>query len=224
MSPRSGNEGLELNDQVYIPVTALQSRLRRFLRNADGEIIINQIVLQTSPDADKAIVKQLISEVLIYKHQVTEPDFTIQSQDDLIGAATEVSNTLSLLLGSVAGISLLVGGIGVMNIMLVSVTERTREIGIRRAVGAQSKDIVRQFVTEALMLSVFGGLAGVAIGVGISILLDGREIAGQTMTTVIQEWSIFLAFAVSAGVGLISGIYPAYKATFVDPIDALRNE
>ena len=110
MSPRSGNEGLELNDQVYIPVTALQSRLRRFLRNADGEIIINQIVLQTSPDADKAIVKQLISEVLIYKHQVTEPDFTIQSQDDLISAATEVSNTLSLLLGSVAGISLLVGG------------------------------------------------------------------------------------------------------------------
>ena len=224
MSPRSGNEGLELNDQVYIPVTALQSRLRRFLRNADGEIIINQIVLQTSPDADKAIVKQLISEVLIYKHQVTEPDFTIQSQDDLISAATEVSNTLSLLLGSVAGISLLVGGIGVMNIMLVSVTERTREIGIRRAVGAQSKDIVKQFVTEALMLSVFGGLAGVAIGVGISILLDGREIAGQTMTTVIQEWSIFLAFAVSASVGLVSGIYPAYKATFVDPIAALRNE
>ena len=111
-----------------------------------------------------------------------------------------------------------------MNIILVSVTERTREIGIRRAVGAQSKDIVRQFVTEALMLSVFGGLAGVAIGVSISILLDGREIAGQTMTTVIQEWSIFLAFAVSAGVGLVSGIYPAYKATFVDPIDALRNE
>ena len=160
MSPRSGNEGLELNDQVYIPVTALQSRLRRFLRNADGEISINQIVIQTSPDADKAIVKHLISEVLIYKHQVAEPDFTIQSQDDLINAATEVSNTLSLLLGSVAGISLLVGGIGVMNIMLVSVTERTREIGIRRAVGAQSKDIVRQFVTEALMLSVFGGLAG----------------------------------------------------------------
>ena len=213
-----------MNDQVYIPVTALQSRLRRFLRNADGEISINQIVIQTSPDADKAIVKHLISEVLIYKHQVAEPDFTIQSQDDLINAATEVSNTLSLLLGSVAGISLLVGGIGVMNIMLVSVTERTREIGIRRAVGAQSKDIVRQFVTEALMLSVFGGLAGVAIGVGISILLDGREIAGQTMTTVIQEWSIFLAFAVSAGEGLISGIYPAYKATFVDPINALRNE
>ena len=148
----------------------------------------------------------------------------IQSQDDLISAATEVSNTLSILLGSIAGISLLVGGIGVMNIMLVSVTERTREIGIRRAVGATAGDIVKQFVTEALTLSLFGGIVGVAIGIGASFALDGRELGGQEMTTLIQPWSIAMAFLVAAGVGFASGSYPAYRATTVDPIAALRNE
>ena len=148
----------------------------------------------------------------------------IQSQDDLISAATEVSNTLSILLGSIAGISLVVGGIGVMNIMLVSVTERTREIGIRRAVGATAGDIVKQFVTEALTLSLFGGTVGIAIGVGASFALDGRELGGQEMTTLIQPWSIAMAFLVAAGVGFASGSYPAYRATTVDPIAALRNE
>jgi len=223
LAERGGSEGAELDAQVYIPVTALQTRLR-FLGNPNGGVVINEIVIQTEPGVDQEQTKRLVSDVLAFKHGVTEPDFTVQSQDDLIGAATEVSNTLSLLLGSIAGISLLVGGIGVMNIMLVSVTERTREIGIRRAVGAQANDIVKQFVTEALLLSVAGGLVGIGLGVGIAVFLGGREVGGQEMTTVIQAWSIALAFAVAAGVGLVSGIYPAFRATAVDPIAALRNE
>lgn len=223
LTERGGTEGGELDEQVYIPITALQSRLG-FLGNSSGEVVVNQIVIQSEPGADQEQVKQLVGDVLLFKHGVAEPDFVVQSQDDLIGAATEVSNTLSLLLGSIAGISLLVGGIGVMNIMLVSVTERTREIGIRRAVGAQANDIVKQFVTEALMLSAAGGLAGIALGVGIAIFLDGQVLGEQEMTTVIQVWSIALAFVVAVGVGLVSGIYPAYRATGVDPIAALRNE
>jgi ABC-type antimicrobial peptide transport system permease subunit len=131
---------------------------------------------------------------------------------------------LSILLGSIAGISLVVGGIGVMNIMLVSVTERTREIGIRGAVGARAKDIVLQFVTEALALCLGGGLLGVLIGGGLAIGINGRDLGGQTMHTVIQPWSIAVAFAVSAGIGALSGSYPAYRASRLDPITALRNE
>ena len=162
--------------------------------------------------------------ILLFEHGVSEPDFRVQSQDDLFGAASEVSTTLSILLGSIAGIPPVVGGIGVMNIMLVSVTERTREIGILRAVGAQASDIVKQFVTEALVLSVAGGLVGIAIGVGVSIALGGRELAGQQMTTIVQPCSIAVAFAVAAGVGFVSGSYPAYRVTSVDPIAALRND
>ena len=115
------------------------------------------------------------------------------------------SQTMTLLLGMIGSISLLVGGIGLMNIMLVSVTERTREIGIRRAVGASAGDIVKQFVTEALTLSLFGGLVGIGVGIGASLIIDGREIGGQEMTTVIQPWSIVAAFVVAAGGGFASG-------------------
>lgn len=213
----------EANDQVFVPLSAAAGRLR-FLYTPQGDLRVSHIDVQTSTDADAERVKEEISELLLFLHDTTEPDFVIQSQDDLIDAATEVSNTLSILLGSIAGISLLVGGIGVMNIMLVSVTERTREIGIRRAVGATTRDIVMQFVTEALMLSIFGGIVGIAIGVGASIAINGRELGGQEMVTLIQPWSIAAAFFVAAGVGFASGSYPAYRATLVDPVTALRNE
>ena len=213
----------EADDQVFVPISATAGRMR-FLYTPSGELRVTQVDVQTDSEADAERVKDDISELLLFRHDVTEPDFVIQSQDDLISAATEVSNTLSILLGSIAGISLVVGGIGVMNIMLVSVTERTREIGIRRAVGATTRDIVMQFVTEALMLSIFGGVVGIAIGVGVSIAINGRELGGQEMITLIQPWSIAAAFLVAAGVGFASGSYPAYRATVIDPVAALRNE
>ena len=213
----------ETNDQVFVPLSGVAGRLR-FLFTPSGDLRVTQIDVQTANGADEERVKEEVGELLLFLHDTTEPDFVIQSPDDLISAATEVSNTLSILLGSIAGISLLVGGIGVMNIMLVSVTERTREIGIRRAVGATAGDIVKQFLTEALTLSLFGGVVGIAIGIGASLALDGRELGGQEMTTLIQPWSIAAAFLVAAGVGFASGSYPAYRATAVDPIAALRNE
>ncbi len=213
----------DANDQVFVPITGLANRFR-FLYTPTGDLRVTQIDVQTTPGADTSEVKQQVSDLLLFRHNRTDPDFTIESQDDLLDAASEVANTLSILLGVIGGISLLVGGIGVMNIMLVSVTERTREIGIRRAVGATAGDIVNQFVTEALALSVLGGIIGIVIGVVASLLVDGQTVGEQEMTTVIQAWSIAAAFGVSAGVGLISGIYPAWRATVVDPIAALRNE
>ena len=213
----------EADDQVFVPLSATAGRLR-FLYTPSGDLRVSQIDVQSAPGADAGRIKDDISQLLLFRHETAEPDFVIQSQDDLISAATEVSNTLSILLGSIAGISLVVGGIGVMNIMLVSVTERTREIGIRRAVGATTRDIVMQFVAEALTLSVFGGIVGIAIGVGASMAINGRELGGQEMVTVIQPWSIAAAFVVAAGVGFLSGSYPAYRATVIDPVVALRNE
>ena len=211
-------------DAVYVPAASLVGRLGPFLRSPSGGVPVSEIDVKLVPGVDQAAVKEQITSLVSFLHSVTTPDFEVQTQDDLIGAASQVSNTLSILLGSVAGISLLVGGIGVMNIMLVSVTERTREIGIRRAVGATSGDVLMQFVAEAVSLSAFGGLVGIALGVGLSLAVNGRDVAGQPMTTVIQPWSIALAFAVAAIVGFASGSYPAYRATSIDPITALRNE
>ena len=213
----------EADDQVFVPISATAGRMR-FLYTPSGDLRVSQIDVQLADGADGEQAKEQVSELLLFLHDVPEPDFVIQSQDDLISAATEVSNTLSILLGSIAGISLVVGGIGVMNIMLVSVTERTREIGIRRAVGATSRDIVMQFVTEALLLCVFGGIVGIGLGVGSALAVNGRELGGQDMVTLIQPWSIAAAFFVAVGVGFASGSYPAYRATVIDPVVALRNE
>ncbi len=226
MAPKGGSGGGTADDYVFIPVPTLQARLGfpGLPGRASTDVYVQQISIQTLPNAKQGPITDAISSLLSQRHATTTPDFTIQTQDDLVGAAGEVSRTLSILLGSIAGISLVVGGIGVMNIMLVSVTERTREIGIRRAVGARGRDIVLQFVTEALALCIGGGLLGIAIGVGVSIGINNREIAGSLMATVIQPWSIAVAFAVSAGIGAASGSYPAYRASRLDPITALRNE
>jgi putative ABC transport system permease protein len=223
MAPRGGSGGGEQDDYVFVPLTTMQSRLS-FLRSPTGQVSVQQINVQTEDRADQESVKVAVTQLLLQEHEVATADFTVQSQEDLIGAAGDVSRTLSILLGSIAGISLVVGGIGVMNIMLVSVAERTREIGIRRAIGARGADVMAQFVSEALALTIVGGLLGVACGIGVSLALDGREISGQSTTTVIQLWSVGVAFAFSAGIGIISGLYPAYRASRLDPIVALRNE
>jgi len=223
-SERGAGVGVGDDNAVFIPVSTLQARIS-FIKNPTGETNVNNIIIQTAEGADELEIKESISQVLLDKHKVTSPDFIIESQKDLIGAAGEIANILSLLLGGIAGISLAVGGIGVMNIMLVSVTERTREIGIRRAVGATKGDIVKQFVWEALTLSSMGGIIGIILGMIISFSLDGRFTFDEfTVRTVIQPWSILIAFAVSFGIGLVSGVYPAFRASRLDPILALRNE
>jgi putative ABC transport system permease protein len=169
------------------------------------------------------MIKAEVTEFLLRHHAVLEPDFTIQTQDELISAQEEVNATLSILLGSIAGISLLVGAIGVMNIMLVSVVERTKEIGIRRAVGATANDIATQFIIEALTVSTVGGALGILLGVGVCIGVGGQQLMDQELNTVIKLWSIGLASGVAVSVGFISGVYPAFKAANVDPIVALRS-
>jgi len=222
MAPQGGRGEGSQDDYVFIPVPTLQSRIA-FLRNPQGDININQITIRSDPTVDQGIVKDEVTKFLLRHHAVTEPDFTIQTQNELISAQEEVNATLSILLGSIAGISLLVGAIGVMNIMLVSVVERTKEIGIRRAVGATANDIATQFIIEALTVSIFGGALGILLGVGVGIGVGGQQLMGQELNTVIKLWSIGLASGVAVSVGFISGVYPAFKAANVDPIVALRS-
>lgn len=224
IAEKGASVGVDEDNAVFIPVSTLQARIS-FIKNPTGETNVNNIIIQTIDGVDEQEVKDKISQILLERHRVNSPDFIIESQKDLIGAAAGIANGLSLLLGGIAGISLAVGGIGVMNIMLVSVTERTREIGIRRAVGATKSDIIKQFVSEALTLSAMGGIIGIIIGISISLLVDGKfTFEDFTLQTVIQPWSILIAFGVSFAIGLLSGSYPAYRASRLDPILALRNE
>ena len=222
MAPQGGTGEGSQDDYVFIPVPTLQSRIA-FLRNPQGEININQITIRSDPNVDQGIVKDEVTKFLLRHHSVVEPDFTVQTQNELISAQEEVNATLSILLGSIAGISLLVGAIGVMNIMIVSVVERTREIGIRRAVGATSKDIGIQFIIEALTVSVVGGALGILLGIGVAIGAGGYQLMDQELNAVIELWSIGLAAGVAVSVGFLSGVYPAFKAANVDPIVALRS-
>ena len=222
MAPQGGRGEGSQDDYVFIPVPTLQSRIA-FLRNPQGDININQITIRSDPTVDQGIVKDEVTKFLLRHHGVTEPDFTIQTQNELISAQEEVNATLSILLGSIAGISLIVGAIGVMNIMLVSVVERTKEIGIRRAVGATANDIATQFIIEALTVSIVGGALGILLGVGVGIGVGGQQLMAQELNTVIKLWSIGLASGVAVSVGFISGVYPAFKAANVDPIVALRS-
>ena len=152
-----------------------------------------------------------------------DDDFQVRNMADIAESAAASTDILTLLLGSIASISLLVGGIGIMNIMLVSVTERIREIGIRMSIGAKEKDILLQFLAEAIVLSLLGGLMGIALGIGVSKLLKNITMF-SSITTVVSPGSVLLAFLFSASVGVFFGFYPARKASKLDPIEALRYE
>ncbi|MCL4464702.1 MAG: ABC transporter permease [Chloroflexi bacterium] len=213
------------DDQILIPITTLLQRVQSELTPTGGHIV-NTIYVQLVSSNQNVInnAVQNIGALLDQRHQVAQPDFTIQTQSDLLAAANQVTGVMTLLLGAIAGISLVVGGIGIMNIMLVSVTERTREIGIRKAIGAKKKDILVQFLVEAVVVSVAGGAIGVAIGAGIAHAMSGISFGGQTIQAVVSLSSVILAFGVSAAIGIFFGIYPANRAASLNPIDALRYE
>jgi putative ABC transport system permease protein len=195
-------------------------------RSSQAGTVVGQITVQVGNKSQIEATKQAIDQLLRDRHNVAQADFTIESQEDIQAAINEVSQTMTVLLGAIAGISLVVGGIGIMNIMLVSVTERTREIGIRKAVGAQRNDILMQFLTEALTVTVAGGLLGVAAGVGAAQFMNGKDIAGlgENVQTVVSWTSVVVAFAVSAAIGIFFGLYPAQRAARLRPIEALRYE
>jgi putative ABC transport system permease protein len=225
LQSKGGDASTSADDRIFLPLTTVQRQLSN-QRGAQNTARVSQITVQVANKDALTQAKADITNVVSQNHKVVTPDFTVENQDDLAAAASQVGQTLTVLLGSIAGISLVVGGIGIMNIMLVSVTERTREIGIRKAVGAQGSDILLQFLTEALTVTALGGLIGVIAGVGGAELLNGRTIAGlgNNVQTAISWTSVALAFAVSAGVGVFFGIYPAQRAANLRPIEALRYE
>jgi len=211
------------DDLMLIPLPTMQARIP-YIRNPKGQSNVHQITIKVT-DPDKfGQAKEELSALLRERHGVAKDDFTIRSQEDLVSTVNAVSQTLTVLLGSIAGISLIVGGIGIMNIMLVSVTERTREIGIRKAVGATRRDIMMQFLVEALTVTMLGGGIGVALGITLAKLANGQTVASQDVQTVISPLAVILAFGVSAAIGIFFGLYPAFRASRLNPIEALRHE
>jgi putative ABC transport system permease protein len=210
---------------VLVPITTAYYRLSS-QRTPQGGVSVNNINVQVPnvESIDSAV--QEVATVLRLRHRILhEDDFTITSQQDTVETLEQATNSFIIFLGAIASISLLVGGIGIMNIMLVSVTERTREIGIRKAMGAKRRDILLQFVSEATLLSLGGGGVGVLIGLGLASLLNGQALLGGQPMQVAFSWGIaLLALIVSAAIGLFFGIYPAMRAARLHPIEALRYE
>jgi putative ABC transport system permease protein len=225
LASKGGTGFMNEDDLVFIPLSTALYRLVGGMRFR-GSSVISQVVVKAT-DADKVEqVKNNVTLTLRELHETVEgaDDFTVTSQQDSLDAATEVSDTLTIFLGGIAGISLAVGGIGIMNIMLTTVTERTHEIGLRKAVGAKRQDILLQFLIESMVLSLLGGLIGVAFGWGISSLIGQVQFGGSTITPVVSLDSILLATFFSVAVGLFFGIYPATRASKLQPVEALRYE
>jgi putative ABC transport system permease protein len=222
MQPKGGTGFTNRDDQVLVPLSTGLSKLQS-ARTATGAQQLQSINVKAKTAKDLPLAIEQVTAVL--QEMERNPDaFQIRNTQDQIEAQREASNTMTIFLGVIAGISLVVGGIGIMNIMIVSVTERTREIGIRKAVGAKQKDILLQFLMEALVVSILGGLLGIVAGIGTSEVVEGRSLNGQAIQTVVQPASIVLAFGVSAAIGLFFGIYPASRAARLHPIEALRYE
>jgi putative ABC transport system permease protein len=220
-----GSAALGNQDNVaVVPITTAWA----YLTGGRGKNI-NQIVIQASSPDTVTAARTEATNILLNLHQVadpTNPDFTTQSQQDILNATSQITGTLTVLLGAIAAISLVVGGIGIMNIMLVTVTERTREIGIRKAIGARRRDILLQFLIESMVLSGLGGLLGIGIGWLIAAQITSIKIGSFTSLPqpVVSIPSVLLAFGVSVGIGLFFGIYPANRAAGLHPIEALRYE
>jgi putative ABC transport system permease protein len=212
------------NDVVFVPLSAAQTRLFGG-RNLEGDYTASVIYAQARDESGMEAARDQITRILRQRHgliySTDENDFTVLTQNDVGEALRSLTAMLTMFLGLIAAVSLLVGGIGVMNIMLVSVTERTREIGIRQAVGAKGRDILIQFLIEAMVLSLVGGLIGVAIGVMGTVSMS---LAVKDLTLHLSASTILIAAGFATGIGLFFGIYPAVRASRLQPVDALRHE
>ena len=216
--PAKGATGFQDQDDVIvIPVLTAMHRLL-------GKDYVDYIDIEAATPADLQPVSDATLKYMIARHKVPpmqqQDAFQIRNLADIQSALSESSRTMSMLLAVIAAISLLVGGIGIMNIMLVSVAERTREVGLRKAVGARRRDILMQFLVEAVVVSLVGGLAGIAMGWLITVVLS--QFAGWS--TSVSAGAVLLAFLFSAGIGIVFGIYPARRAALLNPIEALRHE
>ncbi|MBI3448748.1 MAG: ABC transporter permease [Acidobacteria bacterium] len=209
--------GRDQDDTILVPYTTVQKKL------SSSSLWVSQIMVSAVSSRAGYTAEQEIAELLRQRHRIApgrEDDFNVRNLSEMAEAAEATQKTMGLLLGSIAGVSLIVGGIGIMNIMLVSVAERTREIGIRMAVGARSRHVRLQFLSEALVLSTLGGLIGITLGILVSFSMAG----GLGWPTLISKSSILVSVVFSAAVGVFFGYYPASKAAALDPIDALRYE
>jgi putative ABC transport system permease protein len=215
-APKGGTGFSNADDIIYIPFTTAQ-------RYLTGNKYLSEIDVQAASSSTSIQVQNDITNLLLSRHNITDPtkaDFNVLNETSILATASSVTGTFTTLLAAVAGISLIVGGIGIMNMMLTTVTERTREIGLRKAIGAKKSDINKQFLVEAIMLTFLGGAVGVILGWLIS---SGVSYLGILQASVSMS-SIILAFCVSAGIGIIFGYYPARRAAQLNPIDALRYE
>jgi putative ABC transport system permease protein len=209
------------DNNIIIPLTTLQ-QIGGLSRTTSGDRIVSSITVTVDKQEDATVAKEDITALLRERHNIamgSDNDFTVTSMEDIISQLSQVSSYMTILLGAIAGISLLVGGIGVMNIMLVSVIERTREIGIRKALGARERDIWSQFLIEAVLLTFTGGVIGVALGWGVSIV-----VSKMLITTLVTADIVILAVSVAIAIGLFFGFYPAWQASRLNPIEALRHE
>ncbi len=210
------------DDAVFVPISTAQTKIFSG-RNVQGELVVSQVSVVAVSEDQTAAVEDQINALLWSRHDLNpdeDADFSVMNQADMLEMASEITGIMTVFLGAIAGISLLVGGIGIMNIMLVSVTERTREIGIRKAVGARKADILTQFLMEAVVLSLLGGLLGILLGVGLAQLVS---LTGLLESLVTLD-SVLLAVGFSFAIGLFFGIYPANQAAGMNPIEALRYE
>jgi putative ABC transport system permease protein len=225
LESKGGTGFMNQDDQVFVPLSTALYRLTGGMRFR-GSNVISQINLKAS---NSKVVDSVVTEVtqaMRQLHGTVEgaDDFTVTSQEATLQTATAVTDTLSIFLGGIAGISLLVGGIGIMNIMLTTVSERTHEIGLRKALGALRQDIMLQFLVESMVLSLLGGIIGVALGAGIASLMGSIQISGTTIQPAVGLDSVLLATLFSMAVGLFFGIYPATRAAHLQPVEALRYE
>ena len=218
--------GVSMDSIIVVPITTYQARLFPG-RTVRGEDAVQQIAVQIASTDVTDLVAEDIEDLLRKRHRITEEgkeDFLIMTQEQMLDIVQQITGIFTVVLGAIASISLIVGSIGIMNIMLVSVTERTREIGIRKAVGAKRRDILVQFLLEAAMLSLAGGAIGIIGGWLLSLLISRIDAGGMTLNAVVSPDIVILAISVSVFIGLISGIYPAMRAARLNPIDALHYE